>query len=204
MYRHNSQKYTGIAQPTKTTQYSYQIKQESGKPTYNYRRDINTDSKTNYKYGGNNYQPNKTDLQKYTSKNNQLGNIYTSSSNIGRRNQDNERTKITVNKNNYGVVNNKNNTSMSLKVTDSRDDVYNKYRGNQTQFSNYTQRPNVYTKGQIKYKYQAKTNQNQQPQIHVEYTSTYSLYQSSLNNTRDRNNSRQNPGTIRGSNKRTN
>ena len=88
MYIYNSQKYTGVAQPTKTTQYRYQIKQESGQPTYNYRREINTDSITNYKYGGNNYQPNKTEFQKYSSKNNQLGNIYTSSSNIGRRNKE--------------------------------------------------------------------------------------------------------------------
>ena len=147
-----SEKISPSVQSIEIKKITYEVKKESGQPSNSSHREINTELITNM-YDGNNYQNSKTDYsQPLTSKSNQGGSMYITSSTYGRRNQGTQEKKITVNKTNYAVVKNKDNANTSI--------IINRRNQNQSLMENKTTRPNVYTKSQIANKYQISSRQN--------------------------------------------
>jgi hypothetical protein len=164
MYRDKTEKISPRIQSIEISKYTYQVKKQSGLPSNNNRREINTDLIKNV-YDVNSYQNSKTDSsQRIYSNNSQPLKTVVTSSTYGRRNQGTQLQKITVNKTNYAVVKDLKNAKTSKT---------NKWR---TTVDNNAQKPPIYTKGQIKTKYQISSKQNQP---------TSSLYNSrKINNTR--------------------
>ena len=161
---HSSSKYT-TTEKTQKSQSSYKIKKESKHPTYT-RRNIKTESILN------NIHSRTDSSRKYYPRNNREENANISSMNNKRKNKASDVSNITTNRNNYGVINRKKNTDISLKVYNSNYEGINKWRlGKQAQISNNSQHPNA--RGQIKLKYQSNTTQNQPTQIQSKYVSNY-------------------------------
>ena len=149
-----SEKISPSVQSIEIKKYTYEVKKESVEPSNSSHREINTELIT-HMYDENNYQNSKTDYsQPLTSKSNQGGSTYITSSTFGRRNQGTQEKKITVNKTNYAVVKNKGIDNTSV--------IINRRNQNQNlKMGNKTTRTNVYTKGQISNKYQISSRQNQ-------------------------------------------
>ena len=164
MYRDKTEKINPRIQSTEMNKYTYQVKKQSGQPSNNHRRMINTDLIKNV-YDVNSYQNSKTDSsQRIYSNNSQPLKTVVTSSTYGRRNQGTQLQKITVNKINYAGAKDLKNAKTSKT---------NKLR---TTADNNARKPPVYTKGQITSKYQISSKQNQP---------TSSLYNSrKINNSR--------------------
>ena len=88
-----SEKISPSVQSIEIKKYTYEVKKESVEPSNSSHREINTELIT-HMYDENNYQNSKTDYsQPLTSKSNQGGSTYITSSTFGRRNQGTQEKK---------------------------------------------------------------------------------------------------------------